>query len=154
MLRIKLPTLGRLAAMFPVIMVFLFIIVSLVKVVVFRDYSGCWYRFQIIERTVIGKVSLIDTVQDRSGVGFYVKNDNVMESYRVYSDTLVQMYRNGQVNVGDMIIKYPQTRYGYVVSQSGSRYYIELLDEWYSCDSMSARSRDSIIRKFPVDFSD
>lgn len=154
MLRIKLPTLGRLAAMFPVIMVFLFIIVSLVKVVVFRDYSGCWYRFQIIERSIVGRIATIDTVHDRSGVGFYIKNEQEKETFGVYSDTLLSMYRNGDVNVGDMILKYSQTQYGYIVGRDGRTYYVKLLNERKLCDTMSARSRDSIIRKFPVDFSE
>lgn len=151
---IKTLTIGKVIAALPVVIVFVFIVVSVVKVVVFRDYSGCWYRFQIIERSIVGRIATIDTVHDRSGVGFYIKNEQEKETFGVYSDTLLSMYRNGDVNIGDMILKYPQTKYGYIVGRDGRIYYVSLLNDRKLCDTMSARSRDSIVRKFPVDFSE
>lgn len=118
------------------------------------DRSHCSYRIHLIERSFHGRITIIDTVVDRSGVGVYVDNEELGESYDTYSDTLVALYREGRLSIGDEVLKNSNTRYGYVLRSNGERMHVPLLNARVACDTLSKEERDGLKRRFPVDFTE
>jgi len=119
-----------------------------------RDRNGCWVHLATFHRRIEGRVRIIDTFVDRSGVGFYLENRNLQESYDVFSDELVAMYRHGLIAKGDSIVKDSGTRSGYVVRKGKDSVYIELMSYRPECDNLPYERQIELMKKYPHSFHD
>lgn len=117
-----------------------------------RDRDGCWVHVATVHRAIVGRVSIIDTLVDRSGVGFYIKNSDLKESYDCYSQDLVSCYRRGEIGIGDTIVKDSGTRVGYVRRPGKEDLYIELLTYRPECDDLPIDQQRDMMRTYPHDF--
>lgn len=119
-----------------------------------RDHNGCWVHLATYHRRIEGRVRIIDTFVDRSGVGFYLENRVLKESYRVYSDELVKLYRYGLIARGDFIVKDSGTHSGFVIRDGKDTICIELLWRRPECDKLPYERQVELMRKYPVNFHD
>jgi len=112
-----------------------------------NDTYKCYYYLAMYKYQCKGVVTLIDTVEDRSGVGVYVDNYSIGEEYRFYTDSLKRL-----AWVGDSIFKFRNSIYGSIKKYNGQIFYLSLLNKRDECDMLSDSVKEEIIRTSGVDF--